>query len=365
MKAAVLFKPNEPLQVVDCELDPPKAGEVRVRMKASGVCQSDWHIMNGDWPSPMPIVPGHEAAGEIAECGPGVTTVKPGDHVIFSFRPHCGRCRYCTQGRTVLCIGRASVPPGALYDGTLRIKHKGQGINQMARIGTFAEEVVVPEEMVVPIRKDMPWPQAALVGCCVATGVGAVTRHAKIEAGSSVLVIGCGGVGLNAVQGAMLSGARQIIAADILDNKLEMARTFGATHTINTAKDNDPVKKVKEIASLGVDYSFDAVSNDKTQALAFDALAPGGHAVAVGISAATVRASYSPFMMVFTEKTVSGTFYGSVRPDLDFPILVDHYMNKRLNIDGLISRTYKLADINEGFTRMMAGEVARGVVVFD
>ena len=288
MKAAVLFKPNEPLQVVECELDPPKAGEVRVKMKASGVCQSDWHIMNGDWPSPMPIVPGHEAAGEIAECGPGVTTVKPGDHVIFSFRPHCGRCRYCSQGRTVLCIGRANVPPGALYDGTFRIKHKGQGINQMARIGTFAEEVVVPEEMVVPIRKDMPWPQAALVGCCVATGVGAVTRHAKIEAGSTVLVIGCGGVGLNAVQGAMLSGASRIIAADILDNKLEMAKTFGATHTINTKTNEDAAKKVKEMAGgLGVDYSFDAVSNDKTQALAFDALAPGGHAVAVGISAAS------------------------------------------------------------------------------
>src|SRR3981081_3670904 len=278
MKAAVLFKPNEPLQVVDCELDPPKAGEVRVKMKASGVCQSDWHVMNGDWPSRMPIVPGHEAAGEILECGAGVTTVKPGDHVIFSFRPHCGRCRYCTQGRTVLCIGRASVPPGALYDGTLRIKHKGQGINQMARIGTFAEEVVVPEEMVVPIRKDMPWPQAALVGCCVATGVGAVTRHAKIEAGSTVLVIGCGGVGLNAVQGALLSGASKIIAADILDNKLEMAKTFGATHTINTGTNEDPAKKVKEITGgLGVDYSFDAVSIDKTQALAFAAPAPGGH----------------------------------------------------------------------------------------
>ena len=250
MKAAVLFKPNEPLQVVDCELDPPKAGEVRVKMKASGVCQSDWHIMNGDWPSPLPIVPGHEAAGEIAECGPGVTTVKPGDHVIFSFRPHCGRCRYCTQGRTVLCIGRASVPPGTLYDGTLRIKHNGQGINQMARIGTFAEEVVVPEEMVIPIRKDMPWPQAALVGCCVATGVGAVTRHAKIEAGSTVLVIGCGGVGLNAVQGALLSGASKIIAADILDNKLEMAKTFGATHTINTGTNEDALIKYDRAKQL-------------------------------------------------------------------------------------------------------------------
>jgi len=312
------------------------------------------------------MVLGHEAAGIVEDVGAGVTTVKPGDHVIFSFRPHCGRCRYCSQGRTVLCIGRANVPPGALYDGTFRIKHKGQDINQMARIGTFAEEVVVPEEMVVPIRKDMPWPQAALVGCCVATGVGAVTRHAKIEAGSTVLVIGCGGVGLNAIQGAMLSGARIIIAADIRDNKLEMAKTFGATHTINSATDNDAVKKVKEISGgLGVDYSFDAVSVEGTQALAFDALAPGGHAVAVGISAATVKAQYSPFMMVFTEKTISGTFYGSVRPNVDFPVLVDHYMNKKLNIDGLISRTYKLADINEGFKRMMAGEVARGVVVFD
>jgi S-(hydroxymethyl)glutathione dehydrogenase/alcohol dehydrogenase len=352
--------------VVELDLAPPKSGEARVKMKAAGVCQSDWHVMNGDWPTALPVVPGHEAAGIVEEVAPDVTSVKPGDHVVFSFRPHCGRCRYCTQGRTVLCIGRASVPPGTLYDGTLRIKHKGEGINQMARIGTFAEEVVVPEEMVVSIRKDMPWPQAALVGCCVATGVGAVTRHAKIEAGSTVLVIGCGGVGLNAVQGAMLSGASVIIAADILDNKLAMARTFGATHTINTATNEDVVKKVKEMAGgLGVDYSFDAVSIDKTQALAFDALAPGGHAVAVGISAATVRAQYSPLMMVFGEKTVSGTFYGSVRPNLDFPILIDHYMEKRLNIDGLISRTYKLADINEGFKRMMAGEVARGVVVFD
>ncbi|HYD08328.1 MAG TPA: Zn-dependent alcohol dehydrogenase, partial [Reyranella sp.] len=360
------YKANTPLEIVDVEQQGPKAGEARVKVKAAGVCHSDWHIINGDWTLPLPMVLGHEAAGVVEEVGAGVTTVKPGDHVIFSFRPHCGRCRYCTMGRTVLCIGRASVPPGTLYDGTLRIKHKGQGINQMARIGTFAEEVVVPEEMVVPIRKDMPWPQAALVGCCVATGVGAVTRHAKIEAGSSVLVIGCGGVGLNAIQGAMLSGARIIIAADIRDNKLEMARTFGATHTINTATDNDAAKKVKEISGgLGVDYSFDAVSVEGTQALAFDALAPGGHAVAVGISAATVKAQYSPFMMVFTEKKVSGTFYGSVRPNVDFPVLVDHYMNRKLNIDGLISRTYKLEDINEGFRRMMAGEVARGVVVFD
>src|SRR6266849_9298633 len=160
MKAAILYEANKPLQVVNVEQKGPQAGEARVRVMAAGICHSDWHIMNGDWPLPLPMALGHEAAGVVAEVGAGVTGVKPGDHVIFSFRPHCGRCRYCTQGRTVLCIGRASVPPGSLYDGTLRIKHGGQGINQMARIGTFAEEVGVPEEMVVPIRKDMPWPQA-------------------------------------------------------------------------------------------------------------------------------------------------------------------------------------------------------------
>jgi S-(hydroxymethyl)glutathione dehydrogenase/alcohol dehydrogenase len=366
MKAAVLYKPNTPLEVVEVEQQGPKAGEARVKVKAAGVCHSDWHIINGDWTMPLPMVLGHEAAGIVEEVGPGVVTVKPGDHVIFSFRPQCGHCLYCSTGRSILCDGHNDTPRFMLFDGTTRMSRNGEGLNQLARIGTFAEKVVCPAEHLVPIRKDMPWPQAALIGCCVATGVGAVTRHAKIVAGSTVLVIGCGGVGLNAVQGALLSGASKIIAADILDNKLEMAKTFGATHTINTGTNEDPAKKVKEITGgLGVDYSFDAVSIEKTQALAFDALAPGGHAVAVGISAATVRASYSPFMMVFTEKTVSGTFYGSVRPDLDFPILVDHYMNKRLNIDGLISRTYKLADINEGFKKMMAGEVARGVVVFD
>lgn len=364
-RAAVLFEVNKPLQVVELDLAPPKSGEARVKMKAAGVCQSDWHVMNGDWPTPLPVVPGHEAAGIVEEVAADVTSVKPGDHVVFSFRPHCGHCRYCTAGRTVLCIGRLNSPPSALFDGTLRLSQGTTGVNQMARIGTFSEQVVVPAEMLVPIRKDMPWPQAALVGCCVATGVGAVTRHAKIEAGSTVLVIGCGGVGLNAIQGAMLSGARKIIACDLLDNKLAMAKTFGATDTVNSTKE-DAVKRVKELTGgFGVDYAFDAVSIDKTQALAFDSLAPAGHAVTVGVPAATMRATYSPLNMVFTEKTISGTFYGSVRPNVDFPVLVDHYMNKRLNIDGLISRTYKLDDINEGFRAMMGGEVARGVVVFD
>ena len=190
-RAAVAFEAKKPLEIVELDLEGPKAGEVLVEIMATGICHTDAYTLDGfDSEGIFPSVLGHEGAGIVREVGAGVTSVKPGDHVIFSFRPHCGRCKYCTIGRSVLCIGRASVPPGSLYDGTLRIKHNGQGINQMARIGTFAEEVVVPEEMVVPIRKDMPWPQAALVGCCVATGVGAVTRHARIEAGSTVLVIG-------------------------------------------------------------------------------------------------------------------------------------------------------------------------------
>jgi Zn-dependent alcohol dehydrogenase len=320
--------------------------------------------MNGDWPMPLPMVPGHEAAGIVEELGPGVDTLKVGDHVIFSFATHCGHCRYCSQGRTVLCNGHNDAPRGTLFDGTLRMKRGSDGIYQMARIGTFAEAVVVPAEMVVPIRKDMPWAQAALVGCCVATGVGAVTRHARIEAGSSVLVIGCGGVGLNVIQGAVLAGARQVIACDLLDNKLEMAKKFGATHTVN-AGDVKPADQARKLSGGGVDYAFDAVNIDKTQALAIDATAPGGRIVGVGVPAVTMRAQYSPFMMVFTEKTISGTFYGSVRPPIDFPILVEHYLNKRLNLDGLISRTYKLEEINDGFKAMMGGEVARGVVVFD
>ena len=220
MRAAVLTEVNKPLQILDLEQEGPKAGEVRVQVKAAGVCMSDWHIMNGDWPLPLPMVLGHEAAGIVAELGPGVTNVKKGDHVIFSFRPHCGHCSYCSRGRTVLCIGHNDTPRWRMHDGTARVKLNGEPVNQMARIGTFSEYVVCPAEQVVSVRKDLPWTHAAIIGCSVATGVGAVIRHANVEAGSSVLVVGCGGVGLNVVQGAKLAGARTIIACDLLDNKL-------------------------------------------------------------------------------------------------------------------------------------------------
>jgi S-(hydroxymethyl)glutathione dehydrogenase/alcohol dehydrogenase len=325
---------------------------------------SDWHVMNGDWPTRLPLVPGHEAAGLVEETGPGVTRVKEGDHVIFSFTPHCGHCRYCSSGRSVLCIGHNDTPGVVLYDGTTRLSRNGEPINQMARIGTFAEHVVCSEENLVPIRPDMPWPQAALVGCSVATGIGAVVRHARVPAGASVLVIGCGGVGLNIVQGARLAGAGRIIAADLLDHKLELAKSFGATDLIN-AKDENVVKRVREITGLGVDHAFDAIGSEVTAVQIVDAVAPGGSAVMVGIPGAQARAAIRPFQMVFQEKSLSGSFYGSVRPHLDFPLLCDLYLDGRINLDDLISRTYRLDEINEGFAALRSGSVARGVVVFD
>jgi S-(hydroxymethyl)glutathione dehydrogenase/alcohol dehydrogenase len=368
MRAAVLTEVHKPLQILDVKQDGPKAGEVRVKTRAAGVCMSDWHIMIGDWPMPLPMVLGHEAAGEVIEVAPDVTHVKTGDHVIFSFRENCGRCRYCTQGRVVLCSGRAAAPRGRLFDGTTRMFLNGEPVNQMARIGTFSEYVVCPGEMVVPIRKDLPWAHAAIIGCSVATGVGAVTRHAEVKAGSSVAVIGCGGVGLNVVQGARLAGAKEIIAIDLLDNKLAYAKTMGATHGINSKgmKTEDLVKQVKAMTGgLGVDYAFDAIGSDITARQSIDVCGAGGHATLVGIPAVATQATFSPFMMVFTEKKLTGSYYGSVRPAVDFPILADLSMAKRLDLDSLISRTYRFDEINDGFKNLAAGTVARGVILFD
>src|SRR5213079_1709842 len=363
MKAAILYKANTPLEVVDVEQDGPKAAEARVRVMATGVCHSDWHIINGDWPLPLPMVLGHEAAGIVEEVGPGVSTVRPGDHIIFSFRPHCGRCFYCASGRSILCDGYTS-PRFVMLDGTHRLHRNGQDINQMARLGTFAESVVCPAEMLVPIAKDMPWPQAALIGCAVPTGVGAVTRCAKVEAGASVLVIGCGGVGLNVVQGARLAGARTIVASDLLDAKLAFARDFGATHTVNASRE-DVVEAARDLTGgRGVDYAFDAIGGEQTTLQILDAVRPGGTAVIVGMAAMNVRAPITPYMMALQEKCIKGTMYGSVRPNLDFPWLVDQYLAGNLKVDELVSRTYKLEEINEGFAALRSGQVARGVVVF-
>jgi NDMA-dependent alcohol dehydrogenase len=362
VRAAVLFKPNTPLEILDVDQEGPRAGEARVRVMATGVCHSDWHIMNGDWESPVPIVLGHEAAGLVEEVAAGVGNVRPGDHVIFSFRPHCGRCLYCSTGRTILCDG-PTAPRAMMLDGTFRLHREGQGIYQMARIGTFGERVVCPAEMLIPIRKEMPWPQAALLGCCVPTGVGAVTRCAQVEAGASVLVVGCGGVGLNVVQGARLAGASTIIAADLLDAKLALARDFGATHTVNAARES-VVERVRALTGRGADYAFDAIGSEATTLQIVEAVRNGGTAVIVGMAAQHVRAPITPYLLAVQEKVIKGTMYGSVRPNVDFPWLVELYLQGRLEVDRLVSRTYALGEINDGFAAMRGGQVARGVVVF-
>src|SRR5262245_52867814 len=340
MRAAVLTEVNTPLQILELEQEGRKLGEVRVQVKAAGVCMSDWHIINGDWPLPLPMVLGHEAAGIVAELGPGVSNVKRGDHVIFSFRPHCGHCRYCSTGRTVFGSGHDDTPPWRMHDGSARVTLNGEPVNQMARIGTFSEYVVCPAEQVVSVRKDLPWTHAAIIGCSVATGVGAVIRHAQVPAGATVVVIGCGGVGLNCVQGAKLAGAKMIIAVDLLDNKLEYAKAFGATHTINGRKE-DVVKCVRDLTGgLGAEYAFDAIGTEQTALQIIDAIAPGGHAVLVGIPAFSVKAPITLFQMVYGEKKFTGTYYGSVRPSVDFGVLADLDMEKKINLDDLISRTY-------------------------
>src|SRR6201997_5342578 len=338
MRGAGLTEINKPLEILDLEQEPPKSKEVRVLVKAAGVCMSDWHIMNGDWPLPLPMVLGHEAAGIVIESGPGVDHVGPGDHVIFSFRPHCGRCRYCCSGQTVLCIGHNDTPRWRMYDGTARVNYNGDAVNQVAGIGTFSEEVVCPAEQVVKIRDDLPFTHAAIIGCSVATGIGAVIRHARVPAGSSVLVIGCGGVGLNAGQGAPLAGAHPVIACDLRDNKLDYARNFGATHTIN-ATVGHVVERVREMTEgLGVDTAFDAIGSEQTALQVNEAVAPGGRAVLVGIPAFATRAPINPSQIVYGEKVISGTYYGSVRPNVDFPILADLDLENKINLDDLISR---------------------------
>ncbi|MGI9522409.1 MAG: Zn-dependent alcohol dehydrogenase [Hyphomicrobiaceae bacterium] len=366
MRAAVLTEVNKPLEILDLEQEGPKAGEARVKVKATGVCLSDWHIMNGDWPFPLPFVPGHEAAGEVIEVGDGVDHIKIGDHIIFSFRPNCGHCRYCSRGRSVLCNGHNDTPRYVMHDGTGRLRLNGETVNQMARIGTFSEHVVCPAEQIVKIRDDLPWTWAAIIGCSVATGVGSVIRHAKVEAGSTVAVIGCGGVGLNVVQGAKLAGATKIIGVDLKDNKLEYATNFGATHTINAGQTNDLASAIKELTDgLGVDYAFDAIGSGRTAVQTAEAIAPGGHAVYIGMPEVNEVAPINAFQMVFQERKITGAYYGSVHPPTDLPILADMAMAGSLKLDDLISRTYKFEEINEGFAQLTQGNVARGVIVMD
>ena len=362
MKAAVLKETNTPLVVEEVDMEGPRRHEAQVRITATGICHSDLHNIKGEWDNRTPAILGHEGAGVVEAVGDGVDHVKPGDNVILSFRPNCGRCRNCARGIPVLCNGHDS-PRQLMHDGTARVSLQGQPLFVSARLGTFAEQVVCPAEQAIPVTGDVPPEVAALIGCCVTTGVCSVTNAARVEAGDTVAVIGCGGVGLNVIQGARLVGAGAIVAIDILDGKLEYAQEFGATHKVNGARE-DAAKRVREITGGGADYVFEAIGLGPTVEQALDCARVGGTVVVVGMAPMDHRASIDPLRFVREQKTLTGTGYGNARQLIDIPRMVQHYQAGRLDLDRLVSHRYKLEEINEGVERLKQGEAARGVVVF-
>ncbi len=365
MKAAVYYEQNAPLRIEEIQIDKPKQSEVLVKIAASGVCHSDLSVMNGNLPfPPPPAVLGHEGAGIVEEVSSDVTSVQPGDHVILSWRPSCRRCGYCVTGRPQLCqTAGMELMTGFLLDGTSRLHKNGTEIRHFTGVSSFAEYAVIPESGIVKIRSDVPLEAAALVGCGVMTGVGAVINTAKVEPGASAVVIGCGGVGLNTIQGAVLAGAEKIIAVDLKPNKLELAKQFGATHCVNP-KDGDPVNQVLALTDgLGADYAFEVIGRADTAVQAYNSIRPGGTAVVVGVAKPDDMLTI-PAISLLQEKTLKGSLYGSARPSVDMPKLLDLYMNKKLKLDELVSRRIALEEINDAFEWMEKGEVARSVIIF-
>jgi S-(hydroxymethyl)glutathione dehydrogenase/alcohol dehydrogenase len=364
-KAAVLFEVGKRLEIHEVEVERPQAGEVLIRMAAGGVCHSDLHVMTGHLAATLPAILGHEGAGVVADVGAGVTSVKPGDHVIPLWRLSCGQCEYCSDGRPALCnAGMQIRSTGRLLDGTSRFRLGGQELRHFAGASTFSEYTVVPEGSVLKIPNDLPLDRAALLGCAVITGVGAVINCAKVRPGSGVAVFGTGGVGLNVVQGAALAGAAQIIAVDLVERKLEFARQFGATHTVN-ARGGDAVAQVRALTGgRGVDYAFEVIGLPATMRQAWDCLAKRGMAVVVGVTPMATEVSVPVMSLVFEERVLTGSVYGSSRPRLDILKLIDLYRAGKLKVDELLTRSYPFAEINEAYAALERGEVARSVVTF-
>lgn len=363
MKAAVLYEAKKPLQVIDLEQGPPMPGEVVVRMGAAGICASDHHVMQGTAQLPMPVVLGHEGAGTVVATTAGVRNVAPGDRCILSFISNCGHCHTCRSGNPQLCLTNRAT--GARqFDGTLRLKDgEGNEIHQMSKIGVFAESLVAPAQACYPIPDDVPMDVAALIGCCVTTGVGAVINQPGLKPGATVAVFGVGGVGLNVVQGARVMNASRIIAVDILPGKLEFARRFGATDVIN-AMDVEPVAAIRELTGGGVDWAFDAFGGSVTISQAFDCLGPVGTAVMVGLAPVGQKAAIDMVDLVRNQKTLVGSYYGSASPHETFGTIIDLYRREQLDIAGLVTRHYALDQVNEAYHDLEQGKDGRGVIVF-
>jgi S-(hydroxymethyl)glutathione dehydrogenase/alcohol dehydrogenase len=364
MKAAVLYARQRPLSVEEIDLDPPKAGEVRVRIKACGVCHTDLSVIVGSLPLPLPIVLGHEGAGVIEEVGSEVVNLVPGDHVVLSWRPACGHCPGCKLGRPVLCQTTERVSRiGALLDGTRRLSKDGQPINHMILTASMAEAAIVPAPGAIRIDRDVPFDRAALVGCAVTTGVGAVLNTARVPPGSRVAVFGLGGVGLSVVQGALIAGAEMIVAVDRLEAKLKAATGFGATHTVDAAT-GDPSPAIRQLTGGGVDYAFEAIGNPEVVTQAFNAARPGGTVVVIGVSPRDASLSIPALPLVLQEKSILGSYYGSSRPEVDMPKLIALYKSGKLKLDEMITRRYPLDEVNQAVEDLRLGVNVRGVITF-
>jgi S-(hydroxymethyl)glutathione dehydrogenase/alcohol dehydrogenase len=363
IQAAVFRKVHDPLTIEAVEIDKPWGREVLVRTAATGVCHSDLHVVDGvgRFPLDRPIVLGHEGAGVVEAVGADVTTVKPGDHVVACLSGFCGNCPQCLSGHPNLCTGGIVTRPD---NAAPRLSQKGQPLRQFIGISSYAEKMLLHENSLVKIDPELPLDQAALVGCGVLTGVGAALRTSGLEAGQTVAVFGCGGVGLSIVQGARIGGARQIIAVDQFGTKRQMAMRVGATHFVNSS-DDDPVKAVRALTGdAGVDHAFEAVGNAKLVRQAIESLAIRGTATIVGVLPPDAMIEF-PWMAIRPECKVQTSRMGSNRFRYDIPLYLDFFRQGRLDLDAMVTRRGRLSDINEAFRAMKAGEVARTVLTFD
>ena len=366
-RAAVAFEAKKPLEIVEVDLEGPKAFEVLVEIKATGICHTDAYTLDGfDSEGLFPSILGHEGAGIVREVGPGVTSLKPGDHVIPLYTPECRQCKSCLSRKTNLCTAiRATQGKGLMPDGTSRFSYKGQAIHHYMGCSTFSNFTVLPEIALAKIRDDAPFDKTCYIGCGVTTGVGAVVNTAGVEPGANAVVFGLGGIGLNVIQGLKMVGADRIVGVDINDSKAEWGRRFGMTHFVNPKTvSGDLVAHLVEITGGGADYTFDCTGNVDVMRTALEACHRGwGESIIIGVAPSGAEIRTRPFQLV-TGRVWKGSAFGGARGRTDVPKIVDWYMDGKIEIDPMITHTFALEDINKAFDLMHAGESIRSVVVF-
>jgi S-(hydroxymethyl)glutathione dehydrogenase/alcohol dehydrogenase len=366
-RSAILRGAGRDWEVVELDLDPPKANEVLIRYVAAGLCHSDDHLRTGDMPARFPLVGGHEGAGIVEEVGPGVTRVKQGDHVVCSFIPSCGRCRWCSTGQQNLCDLGATILDGCLPDGTFRLHLDGEDVGAMCMLGTFSQYGVISEHSCVPIDQDLPLDRAVLVGCGVPTGWGSAVYAAGVQPGETVVIYGIGGIGINAVQGARHAGARNVVAVDPLANKREKAEELGATHSAASAEEAQELvtQLTRGVGADNAIVTVGVVREDVVEA-AFNVVRKGGTVTLTGLGNMFEKTIHlSGTMLTLFQKRIQGTLFGSANPVHDITKMLELYRAGQVRLDELVSQTYRLDDINRGYQDLLEGRNIRGVIVHE